>query len=360
MTRERRSNRPRRRALIAGILLATLLICAEIGLRLSGPSLPPGCAPRPVIGYGLQPGLNLSLAGVNGPVTLATNRLGLRSPEPVEPKPDDTFRILAVGDEMWLGSDHAYHETAAGMLGGLLAESVKPVKIDLQSASAPGWGWPNYLSAVKALSPELKPDLLLVVTSLATDLDPGGDAGSIGARPRQGLDAKLAKLSALWTALSPAPGLPDGGPATVHLQTSDSGDGLTDLPEWITQLDRACRVARLPWVLAVIPAQIQTDPDRLKRRALAEGLSPDRLDGALPNRTLHMLVRRHRLMAVDLLPSFRRLADRFELYTPGGWTLSEIGHLTLAKEIAAVFERDGIIEQALLFADQAPEIPPIP
>jgi len=343
----------RRRTLV--ILAAALgtILAAEGMARLADPWLPEGCAPQSATGYGLAPNARYTTTGENGPVAVKIDSRGLRGPEITLPKPDDAFRILAIGDEALLAGDTPLADTFGQLLAGGLTEDVKPARVELAVAAAPGWGPRHYAAYLAGPARELAPDFLMIVLATGTDLEPPSDPGRVGVGPRRGFDAALARVSALWRRVVPPPALPEGGLDDAWLRSGVAAP-LTEAEPWLARLDEFCRAARLPWLLVVLPAPVQLDASLLAERRRDAGLPSDVAADAV-NHRLSDFCRERRLACADLYSDLAADADRFPLYRKGGWTLAPAGHQAAANALIGYFRRFRILEQALVFRTEQGE-----
>lgn len=76
---------------------------------------------------------------------------------------------------------------------------------------------------------------------------------------------------------------------------------------YLLEFDAACRKAGVPWILHIIPAEVQVDLQ--VRRSVLEGLSlsEDLYDFDAPQRRLHAFAKAHGINILDPLPRLRNL-----------------------------------------------------
>jgi DNA-binding response OmpR family regulator len=113
------------RALAASLSLLAALVVLEAGLRLLWVkrwTVDAGLA-HPTFYHRMPPGSATRYATPEFDVTIRTNRLGLRGPEPARPKPAGTLRLLMLGDSYTFGFPVRDEETFCHLIEqGLRAE----------------------------------------------------------------------------------------------------------------------------------------------------------------------------------------------------------------------------------------------
>jgi lysophospholipase L1-like esterase len=146
-----------RKRLLFALLPATLLV---VGLEMAGRALPSqpigfqGLIPHPERGWTLPASSRFEF----GDHPVATNSLGLRSPEPGS---DSKDRILVLGDSTPFGDGVGDDETFAARLAVLTQREV-------QNAGVPGYTCPQSLHRYRELADDLQPRWLIVY-SLVND-----------------------------------------------------------------------------------------------------------------------------------------------------------------------------------------------
>ena len=114
----------------------------------------------------------------------------------------------------------------------------------------------------------------------------------------------------------------------------------------LREFDRLCRQASVPWILLLIPAEEQVDPE--VRRGVWEALTldPDAYDLDAPQRRLKLFSQSMGIEVLDLLPDFRAAHDAGErLYIPNDTHWNSRGN-RLAGEVLARRIRDRILAEA--------------
>ena len=167
----------------AVLILAGLICAAEVGLRGytwhqehnqknavgAANDLTSHVIPSSETYQQLRPLANIRLSTAGGrEVLLQTNSFGLRGPEPHQPKPAGTFRVVCLGDERTIAAEAPLDETYCARLQERL-QSRTNLRVEVINAGLPG-GCP--LTELILLSHRLiglQPDLVLVHLD-ATDI----------------------------------------------------------------------------------------------------------------------------------------------------------------------------------------------
>ncbi len=99
------------------------------------------------------------------------NSHGLRGPETTIAKPEDTFRILNLGDSVAMGWGVREEESYGQRLEEIIAdEMLIEQNIEVINASVPGWNPENELAYLKAEGFQFEPDLILLDLTLVNDI----------------------------------------------------------------------------------------------------------------------------------------------------------------------------------------------
>lgn len=124
--------------------------------------------PEPGAGYTLMdPGNRYEWQGI--PVEI--NSHGLRSPETTYEKPDNTFRILNLGDSIAMGWGVGEEETYGRQLERLLNEQATgSLRYEIINAGVPGWNLENELAYLQAEGLKYEPDLILLDMTIVNDI----------------------------------------------------------------------------------------------------------------------------------------------------------------------------------------------
>ncbi|MCK4511295.1 hypothetical protein KAW64_06120, partial [bacterium] len=103
----------------------------------------------------------------------------------------------------------------------------------------------------------------------------------------------------------------------------------------LLEFDRLCREAGVPWILHVIPSEVQVDPEIRQLVLEALSLSEEAYDFDAPQRRLHDFANAHGITIVDPLPELRAQHSRSDrLYIPNNTHWGVKGN-RLAREILA-------------------------
>ena len=358
----------RRRAVFLLSPLLALLVCEGAVRYYQGAVPAPSDSsylPDAAAGYRLRP----SPPGADPASNDHVNALGFRDREHPLRRPPGTRRILGVGDSFVYGAVPPrlnFLRIAQTELARTLPADAPPVEMILMGC--PGWNTDSEAGIVAALGPALEPDLVVLCFSVDTDVTGIPVRGRVlqgnllytGAQEpllnglRKSRLFVLAEQVALRRvtaaarrfgraltgrrpaaaapgdsdgAASPDPSLP---PPTRHYLArqvrllplfAPTPDARTAglWRETERQLDRfaaACRTANAPWVLLVIPAEIQVDA--ALRRAVSEraGRPLADLDFDLPQRRLAAWAGARDVPLVDPLAALRVAGAQVRLYVP--------------------------------------------
>ena len=108
---------------------------------------------------------------------------------------------------------------------------------------------------------------------------------------------------------------------------------------YLLEFDRLCREAEVPWVLHVIPSEVQVDPEI--RRLVLEALSlpEEAYDFDAPQRRLHDFAEAHGITITDPLPELRAQHSADDrLYIPNNTHWNVKGKRLAGEILAAAFE----------------------
>jgi lysophospholipase L1-like esterase len=124
--------------------------------------------PEPGAGYTLmKPGSHYGWQGI--PVDI--NTYGLRGPEIPFEKPEDTYRILNLGDSVAMGwgvkEDEAYGRRLEALLN---RQETGSLRYQVINAGVPGWNLENELAYLQAVGVEYQPDLVVLDLTIVNDI----------------------------------------------------------------------------------------------------------------------------------------------------------------------------------------------
>jgi len=108
---------------------------------------------------------------------------------------------------------------------------------------------------------------------------------------------------------------------------------------YLLEFDRLCREADVPWILHVIPSEVQVDPEIRRLVLEALSLSEDAYDFDAPQRRLHDFANAHGITIVDPLPELRAQHSPSErLYLPNNTHWNVKGNRIAGEILAAAVE----------------------
>ncbi len=110
---------------------------------------------------------------------------------------------------------------------------------------------------------------------------------------------------------------------------------------YLLEFDRLCREAEVPWVLHVIPSEVQVDPEI--RRLVLEALSlpEEAYDFDAPQRRLHDFAEAHGITITDPLPELRAQHSADDrLYIPNNTHWNVKGNRLAGEILAAAIEAE--------------------
>ncbi len=105
------------------------------------------------------------------------------------------------------------------------------------------------------------------------------------------------------------------------------------------EFDELCSEADVPWVLHIIPSEVQVDQDVRGQVVERLGLSHDLYDFDAPQRRLHAMAEAHGFVVHDPLPALRVLNDRSgRLYIPNDTHWNVRGNRVAGEMLADVVQ----------------------
>lgn len=270
------------------------------------------------------------------------NAWGFRDRSHPRPKPAGRLRVLGLGDSFVYGAvsvrdnflrvaERTWNDTQVSPQG---------IQMDILLMGVPGWSTENQLGYLKSEGLDLQPDLVLInffvendVTGIPvrTRIIRGNAYPTTSPLPVRNLLRKSHLFvmfeSLVWRgALKGNRNDPAAGPTAdeapisdtylriveknlpVYLRGSDpKTEDLWDLAiGYLEEVDAICTAEGVPWLLVLIPGEMQVDPD--VRAQVLEGLAadPDAYDFESPQRRLLQWGEESRNTVLDLLPSLRR------------------------------------------------------
>ncbi len=176
--KKRRKLSLRKKIIFAMIPLAFVSMLAVLGLEFFIRAVRPQPLSPPLYrvtdwGYAIKPNLkNAHVESDDGAeYLLSTDALGLRNPDAraTSPKPDNTHRVLILGDSYTFGVGVEQTETFPALTEKILNTS-GTLKYQVINAGTPGWGTQNQLAFWREKGKAMQPDTV-VIAYYQNDLD---------------------------------------------------------------------------------------------------------------------------------------------------------------------------------------------
>lgn len=303
------------------------------------------------------------------------NSLGFRDREREVAKPSDTYRVLGIGDSFVYGAVPPRQNFLQVAENALNAAALPDAhRIDIPLLGCPGWSVENELGLLRTLGLQMEPDLVLINFFVGNDVTGipvrgtviGGDLYFKGSsrwwlnllrRSRLFMLTEKSVFVALrkkWVtrrfdadAGSGAGSVADGGqdpnavtisPEYLLIQQRNlpvytpATDGRMaqlwrEAEQQLLAVEATCHQAGVPWLLVLIPTEIQVAPEVRQQVLQRLAVDPERFDIDLPQRRLREFAARHDLALIDLLPSLRAAHDpAAPLYMPNNTHWNERGN----------------------------------
>jgi hypothetical protein len=110
---------------------------------------------------------------------------------------------------------------------------------------------------------------------------------------------------------------------------------------YLLEFDHLCREADVPWILHVVPSEVQVDPETRRLVLEALSLSEEAYDFDAPQRRLHDFANAHGITIVDPLPELRAQHNRNDrLYIPNNTHWGIKGNRLAGEILAAAVEAE--------------------
>lgn len=270
-------------------------------------------------------------------VSIETNSLGLRSPELMQPKPADVFRIVVLGDSVTFGWGVHAEDTYASQLAGLLAALHPGQRFEVVNAGVSGYGtWQEALWLQQQVA-TLQPDLVIVQAHLndAADNLWGTYGQAIGSQNSPLAGSALLKLIQLVLLAQRGGGTGSGSCANDWNEAGrrvcwDTTMALLD------EIQSTASQADAKTVLMPMPMRWQVEPGVTDPRTW--------VDAARYQDELGKFASRHGWLFVDPLPAFQSAAKSASasLFLDVGHP-SEAGHRILAQELYRNLNQAGLL-----------------
>ncbi len=379
-----------RKIAVRASLLVLAFLVAEVALRVLLAVLPaPGGAPYvsdAYCGYRLRPG---PLAAREERPDDHINAWGFRDREHTVEKAEGTFRLLGIGDSFVYGvvplednflrvcEDRLNRQRSPGSesvemilmgIGGYTPENelglmrsqglaLSPDAVvlnffvgnDVVGLAMPGVVYRGQLYYVGSSRPWLNimrhsRIFLLAESTILTRLKARVIGEQSAARTRE--DSLAPEETGSMVAAERGDAEQPVSPTYLHIQRKRLPVYLSHAPwrverQWrqvegiLVDFDEVCRGAGVPWILHVIPSELQVD-ERVRSEVLGRlGLSPDEYDFDLPQRRLRAIADEHGFTVHDPLPALRLLNDsRGRLYAPNDTHWNTLGNRVAGELLA--------------------------
>lgn len=346
------------RLVLVGIILLSELVVLEAGLRMFGQAEAAAAfqslfIPDNRIGYRLRPGANVRYSTAEFSTDLVINDRGVRDEADIGPKEADERRVLILGDSYVLAVQVPFRDTLGERLEAKLNASDARLRWRVINGGSQGYGPVEQWLWYKEIGAAFKPDIVLIVVSVANDAVEAFDArekfatgavpeASAAARTRLTLrqvirasavlqlirqrgDQLRARLSASVAER----------PLATYLEEPPSFvlDGLQTAADAFGRIAASARGDGASVAFILMPARFQThdvDFERVSRTAAGAGrtirrhAATERFADALRPLGEPML---------DLLPVFASAEDPPGLHFTRNTHLSSRGHLVTADAI---------------------------
>lgn len=298
---------------------------------------------------------------------IQTNNLGMRDRERMIEKPEDTFRLLVLGDSFMEALQVPIEESFPALLEERIEDPSSTVEVVNLSVS--GWGTDDEVTYLERHGLSLSPDGILIMMTLHNDvsdnlmfefhtMDPSGlRARPVSAMPLpryaiQKLKAYLAGSSQIYQLAyqTSVRGRVRRGAVQLdrHVASLLRRDSSPEVERgWkvtLALLDKAASLIERngAWLaIGMIPLRVQVEDAAYLKFLDTHGLSADLMQRDAPQRRLDAWARSRGIPIVDLLPAFEARAGESNeiLYLPVDGHWSAAGHALAAREIATALAR---------------------
>ncbi|MCK4410146.1 MAG: hypothetical protein KAW67_08675 [Candidatus Eisenbacteria sp.] len=381
-----------RRLLALFIVVAATLAASEGLVRLFHAAVPAPAnspyIPDPGAGFRLRPDLpSASLRNEDERV----NSLGFRDREHSIEKPPGTCRILGIGDSFVYGDVRLkdnFLQITESELADRLAEQWPSVEMVMMGLG--GYSPENALGLLRATALDLSPDLITLSFFVGNDVIGIPIRGRVhrgrmyfigSSRPVLNVLRKLRIFQLAEKAIRESGSilaqrqLTEGQDTWAEVETRNADekeaaiwsytweDFVTiqsrrlpvflghphrrtlelweEAEGYLLEFDRLCREAEVPWILHLVPSEVQVDPEI--RRLVLEALSlpEEAYDFDAPQRRLHDFAEAHGITIADPLPQLRAEHSRDDrLYIPNNTHWNVKGNRLAGEILAAAVEAE--------------------
>ncbi len=381
------------RRLLALLIVVTVTLAAAEGLvRLFHAAVPTPAdspyIPDPNAGFRLRPDLpSASLRHEDERV----NNLGFRDREHSIEKPPGTCRILGIGDSFVYGDVRLkdnFLRVTESELADRLTERWPSVEMVMMGLG--GYSPENALGLLRSGALDLSPDLVTLNFFVGNDVTGIPTRGRVylgrlyyigSSQPVLNVLRKLRIFQLSEKAIRELGsivarrrlgGEPEASAEVETGNTDEVGTAIGSYPwedfvmiqsrrlpvflepphrrtlklweeaeNYLLEFDRLCREAEVPWVLHVIPSEVQVDPEIRRLVLEALSLSEEAYDFDAPQRRLHDFAEAHGITITDPLPELRAQHSADDrLYIPNNTHWNVKGNRLAGEILAAAVEAE--------------------
>lgn len=272
-------------------------------------------------------------------IPIRTNRLGLRGPEPMEPKPADLFRILVLGDSVAFGWGVREEDTFPSQLADLLTLLHPGQRYEVINAGVSGYGTWQQARWLEQEIARLRPDLVVVQVHLNDAAD--NLWGAVGQATGEASRSQLAQRSALarlvqLTLLARRGGGTGGGSCANDWSEPGRRVCWERTLALLDDIHRTAQAYGAATALMPVPMRWQVEPGVVDPRAW--------VDASLYQEPLGRYARRQGWLFVDPLPAFQGAAasGQGSLFLDVGHP-NEAGHRLLAQALYQSLNQAGAL-----------------
>ena len=301
------------------------------------------------------------------------NLLGFRDRNHQRPKPAGRSRVLGLGDSFVYGAVSPHDNFLKVAERAVNQES--PVPVDILLMGVPGWSTENQLGYLQDTGLGLDPDLVVVNFFVGNDVTGIPVRGRVirghvypttSPLPVRNFLRK-SRLFLMFESLVLRRMMAQVRATETQAPTGDNTSvndlylkivnqnlpvfareqvprtrALWDEAEgYLAEIDQSCRTAGVPWLLVLIPDELQVDPDVRSQVLAGLALPAADYDFEAPQKRLTHWAAAHQVAVLDLLPALRdrhRVGNR--LYVPNDTHWNRDGNL-----IAGLVVGGGILDQ---------------
>lgn len=316
-----------------------------------------------------------------------TNSMGLRGQREYGPKPDSTFRLIAIGDSFTYGWGVSFEKTFEQRLERLLNANISKRRYEVINIGVPGYNTAQELKWLDQVGAQLEPDIIMTGLYIGDDLTQNARLISEGHQQIETQSKQFYKseepdvnfissLKAVIADNSEAYRLlrerfhrlreaiqgrqkPSGSNAWWLDQYRKDFDlnnnaGYLHTQTLLNQLAQWSRDHHARFLVVLIPDRSQLSFDYWQKSIQdIVSFDPDNYDLMKPNRWLLEYGQYAGIPMLDLLPTFRSVAETQPLYFEEDRHWTDAGHL-LAAEALHRFLHDQQLLLEILRPDSMP------